>query len=373
MAKLSPRIRVLYAELPGFWLSALRSKPSRLPLPVSARVGKLFRWLRQVRPNLWVLSMRSFFPSTFGGRVGRRLNACIAIAALGRAMRKLRFNSPVLWTYSPFARHLLGRLNERLIVYDCVDDFPSAFYNRPVRALVEEEEAELLRKADLVFVTSEPLLDRKKPFTSNIHWVANAVDFKAFASIYEGKAAPPPTALVDLPRPILGYHGGLVDEPPGFRIDFGLLEDVARKLPDCSLVLIGPVLPRTIERFKPCSNVFFLGPVAYAELPRYIACFDVCMMPYAQNEYTAFSLPLKTHEYMATGKPIVATCLPALKPYGKVIYLAGEHRSFIRAIKTALREGARGAGRRVRLARAHSWDRRVGTLLRLVLERLEPG
>ena len=106
-----------------------------------------------------------------------------------------------------------------------------------------------------------------------------------------------------LPRPIFGYIG-VVDE----RIDYQLIELLA-KTTRGSVVMVGPwtkVDPRTFPR---CKNLHWLGGRDYTDLPAYAKAFDVCLMPFALNEATAFINPTKALEYMATGKPIVSSAV----------------------------------------------------------------
>src|SRR6185436_18708700 len=115
-----------------------------------------------------------------------------------------------------------------------------------------------------------------------------------------------------LPRPIVGFAGNLVAS----KVDFALLHAVVSARRDWTIVLIGPVgadAVRDVRRLAHEPNVRWLGQKAYDELPRHVAAFDVAVIPYASNAYTRSCFPLKLFEYLAAGKPVVASGLPELR------------------------------------------------------------
>src|SRR5439155_9175012 len=50
----------------------------------------------------------------------------------------------------------------------------------------------------------------------------------------------------------------------------------------------------------------------YAELPRYLAAADICLLPAEKVGLMKNIVPIKMYEYMAAGKPVIATRLPGL-------------------------------------------------------------
>ena len=104
-------------------------------------------------------------------------------------------------------------------------------------------------------------------------------------------------------------------------------------------MLIGPVLkidPATLPRQL---NIHYLGPKEYAELPAYLAGWDVALMPFAINESTRFISPTKTPEYLAGGCPVVSTPIrDVVRGYGDsgVVLIADTAQAFIAAVETAL-------------------------------------
>ena len=114
-----------------------------------------------------------------------------------------------------------------------------------------------------------------------------------------------------LPGPIAGFAGNLTAE----KVDFELVEAIARLRPDWSVVLVGPVAGnarREVEGLSRIPNVHALGFRAYGELSAYVSAFSVGLIPYRANDYTRNCSPLKVFEYLAAGKAVVASGVPEL-------------------------------------------------------------
>ena len=122
--------------------------------------------------------------------------------------------------------------------------------------------------------------------------------------------------------------------------------------------------PIVLEEF------FLLGPRPYAELPRYVKGFDACIIPYNQNESTRGSLPMKFFEYLAAGKPVVATDLPTLAEFRAHFYPAHSAEEFSTALQAALNEGLSRTAARMSIAQKYSWDVRMAEIERIVEDTL---
>ena len=130
-----------------------------------------------------------------------------------------------------------------------------------------------------------------------------------------------PADIAQVARPIVGYSGLISG-----RLDLGLLEYVAVKHSEWSLVLIGATDDRRcesgIERLRQMKNIHFLGIKEIRQVPYYIKVFDVCLLPYLINGETENLSALKLYDYMAAGKPIVSMDVPAAKEFARVIHIA---------------------------------------------------
>jgi len=255
----------------------------------------------------------------------------------------------VLWYYTPMAIAFTHGLAPSAVVYDSMDEL-SLFRGAPPALLTRE--AKLLEAADLVFTGGQSLYEAKRERHPDVYAFPSSIDAEHFGLARNG--VPQPADQAALPRPRLGYFG-VIDE----RIDLGLVGAVAAARPDWQIVMVGPVVKIDPETLPRRSNLHYLGIKSYAELPAYLAGWDVALMPFARNESTRFISPTKTPEYLAGGRPVVSTSIrDVVRPYGdqKLVEIADEPEAFVAAAERALDRSAAGEDR-------EEWLRRVDELL----------
>jgi UDP-galactopyranose mutase len=245
-------------------------------------------------------------------------------ASIDRLINEHAISDYVLWYYTPMALGWTRHLSPLATVFDCMDEL-SAFKFAP-RAL-REREAELLRRADVVFTGGQSLYEAKKDKHANIHAFPSSIDRAHFAQARTVTEEPADQASI--PHPRMGFFG-VVDE----RFDTRLLDEIAAARPDWNLVIIGPVVKINESDLPHRPNVHYLGGKSYKELPQYLAGWDVAALLFARNEHTRFISPTKTPEYLAAGKPVVSTSIQdVVRPYGELglVRIADNAADFIRA------------------------------------------
>jgi UDP-galactopyranose mutase len=230
----------------------------------------------------------------------------------------------------PWSRHL----EPVAVVYDCMDEL-SLFRGAPAEML--ERERELIDMADVVFTGGTSLYEAKRTRTSNVHCFPSSVDAVHFRQARATCVEPDDQASI--PHLRLGF-AGVIDE----RMDIELLGALALLRPEWHLVLIGPVVKIDPANLPQLPNIHYLGPKPYAELPQYMAGWDVGLLPFALNESTRYISPTKTPEYLAAGLPVVSTPIrDVVSPYGlaelALIGMTGE--DFVNAVESLL---ARSSG-----------------------------
>jgi len=260
----------------------------------------------------------------------------------------------VLWYYTPMAQGFAAHLAPRAIVYDVMDEL-SLFRGAP--PLLVERETELYRRADIVFTGGASLYAAKRDRHPNVHLFPSSIDAEHFVIARTGLDEPADQR--GIPGPRLGFFG-VIDE----RMDLVLLDDLAAARPDWQIVMVGPVVKIEPAELPVRHNLHYLGPRPYADLPRYIAGWEVALMPWALNESTRFISPTKTPEYLAAGRPVVSTPVKdVVEPYGAegLVHIASTADEFVRGIEAALSEPeSHRAGWLERVDRrlaATSWDR----------------
>jgi glycosyltransferase involved in cell wall biosynthesis len=239
-------------------------------------------------------------------------------------------------------------MNERAIVYDCMDEL-SLFRGAPSEMV--RRERELLAVADVVFAGGPKIWRAKRELNANCFSFGCGVDAKHFARARD-PLLPLPKNLARMPAPVYGYIG-VVDE----RLDYDLVAALADES-DGSVVMVGPWTKVDSASFPLRKNLHWLGGRDYADLPAYAKGFDVCLMPFALNEATQFINPTKALEYMATGKPIVSTAIEdVVDQFSHVVSIAVTPADFIaQAERAALRPDRERLERGLRLVRRNSWE-----------------
>jgi glycosyltransferase involved in cell wall biosynthesis len=251
-------------------------------------------------------------------------------ALLDALLAEHRVREYALWYYTPMALPFTRHLAPVAVAYDCMDEL-SAFRGAPPSLLPRE--AELLARADVVFTGGQSLYEAKLGRHPNVHAFPSSVDVAHFAQARARQ--PDPADQRDLGRPRLGFFG-VVDE----RMDLELVAGLARARPAWQLVVLGPVAKIAPESLPRAANLHWLGQKSYAELPGYLAGWDVAIMPFARNDATRFISPTKTPEYLAAGRPVISTSVrDVVRPYGDrgLVCIADDVDGFVRAAEDLLR------------------------------------
>lgn len=269
----------------------------------------------------------------------------------------------VLYIWRPGFATALSMLRHDLSCYHIDDEYAFGTKDQPI----PEAELSLLQRVDQVIIHSPGLMEKKGHVNPCTHFVPNGVDYSAHAA-----PAPEPEDLRLIPRPRIGYTGWLKKQ-----LNWDLLESLPNRHPDWSFVYVGsvndPDLESRVKRIGLLPNVHILGGKSSADLARYPQHFDVCLMPYRNDGYTRFIYPLKLHEYLASGTPMVATPIRSLESFQSVVELATEPSEWSAAIEKALNDN--GHDRRLArqtVAKEHDWDSLVYRIAQHMADALGP-
>jgi glycosyltransferase involved in cell wall biosynthesis len=317
-------------------------------------------WIRSVDDS-GVIVLRPALPGPVHGFHADHLQAVREL--LADLVRDEALDQCIAWLYTPMALPFAEALPCAALVYDCMDEL-SLFRGAPPELL--EREAELLKKADLVFTGGPSLYQAKKDRHPDVHCFSSSVDADHFRRARPGGEAIEPVEQQSLRSPRLGFYG-VIDE----RLDIPLLDAMATAHPEWQIIMVGPVVkidPAVLPRH---ANLHYVGQRQYDELPGFLAGWDVCILPFALNDSTRFISPTKTLEYMAAERPIVSSPIrDVAEPYGEIVFLGRTPAEFISACERALamEPSARETMvNRMREVVAHtSWERttaRMGALL----------
>ncbi|MFB9079174.1 glycosyltransferase [Flavobacterium procerum] len=227
------------------------------------------------------------------------------------------------WFYSPTFCPLIELFNFDTIIYDCLEDLS---LSKDVTAELIEQEKYLTSRSDIIFTNSKTLYETKNQVHDNVHFFPNSVDEEHFAKALNNISIP--ADIGDLQSPIVGYYG-VIDS----RIDFKLLEETAKNLPNVSFVMIGPLSEITQKDLPNTPNIHYLGMKCYNELPYYLKAFDIAMIPFLLDDAVKYNNPTKTLEYMAAKKPIISTkIIEIMRDYSHCVNLIDNTDDFTNAI-----------------------------------------
>ena len=279
--------------------------------------------------------------------VFRRVNRRLFVPRIARDLHGITGPAPVVVAYPPTRTtlDLISALQPRAVLYDCSDDY-ERFPGAP--GDIAATERELLRLADLVSCTSEPLLEKVRPLRPDAFPSGPAVDYERFAVLQDDRRSKEVGTVC--------FFGSVSRE----RTSLAALRAIAEAGFEVRLLgELGPLdgnLSRT-------PGIDFRGEVPHSELPAALAGVDAFVLPYEVNGLTASISPAKTYECLATGRPVVASPLPALKELAGHVYLAERPDEFVAVLRDLGElETVEKARARIEVSRRNSWEARFAEL-----------
>ncbi|MGB3634451.1 MAG: glycosyltransferase, partial [Rubrobacteraceae bacterium] len=305
-------------------------------------------------PNLIVYSPLTA-PPTWGAF--RSLNRKLFAPRVARDLREIVGEDPVVIAYPPTRTTLdiISQLHLRLLYYDCSEDY-EGFPGIPKDIVATERE--LLINADLISCTAPSLLQKVQTLSPDAFLSGPGVNYEQFAALQDEHIGRSRTVC---------YFGHVGRE----RIDLAVFRLVATA--GFEVRIVGGIGEKE-RRFLDAPGIDYRGEVPHDELPNALAGVDVFLLPYLDNKLTRGISPAKTYECLATGKPVVASPLPALQMLGDGVYLARGPRKFVEILqnldKLETKEKIRA---RTDLARDNSWEARFEEIEKKLWDALENG
>ena len=270
------------------------------------------------------------------------------IEAIGEVMASSGLTNLVALVNLPFWRPLAETLPGALTIYDCMDYHAGFSSNSP--KIIQEEE-HLLKSADLVITTSARLSKLIGQTAENL-LIRNAAEIERFDKVPEYLAYPSE-------RPVVGYLGAIADW-----FDMSLVISAAHRFSGWDFVLVGDTAFCDVAEAKKLRNIKLIGEVPYTDVASWIHSFDVSFIPFKLTELTLCTSPVKVYEYLAAGKPVVATALPELQLMEDQVQIAENAEQFMRLLGNSMAESGdrKRAAQRTEWARQHNWRARVEQL-----------
>ncbi|MDZ7740889.1 MAG: glycosyltransferase [Bacteroidota bacterium] len=359
--------RVLYVNYALDRLTIWRARNKPLIIKRKEVLSGKKEALGRISDNLWSLtppiileSVNKLKPALLFDLVNKR-NAARFAKSIARAMDELNFKDVIIFNDSDFYRsfYLKEQLKPKTYLYYTRDNMLATEYFRRYGLRYESR---LMAKVDAVAANSVYLKDHALKYNPASYYVGQGCDLELF-SLKNVKEKP--HDLASIPSPLIGYIGALKSS----RLDIDLLTGIFKEKQEWQLVLVGP----EDDAFRKSDlhamkNVHFLGPRKLEELPTYTKYFDVAINPQAINELTIGNYPRKIDEYLAIGRPVVATRTRAMSIFEEYVYLAeGNTSDYIEKISQALIENTKKLEQeRIEFAKGHTWENSVNDIYKVI-------
>ena len=354
--------RVLYVNPPVDFFTHFRYRSKKkVQRRIEVLKGRLSD-IEKIDSNIWNLHPNSLVvPINWinSHRLFKKLNQRNAKAFamnIKSAVERLGFKDYILFNDSSMflGLHLKKHLKPDLYTYYVRDNLIKVPY---FQKHGERLEPYVIEQADVVVNNSEYYTDYSSKYNKNSIMVGQGCDLSVFKTKVDDNV---PKDLKPIKGPIIGYVGSLTT----LRLDVDILKYIASERPNWSIVLIGP----EDENFKDTQlhqikNIHFLGFKEIEALSSYVSRFDVAMNPQVVNEITIGNYPRKIDEYLALGKPVVATHTRAMDMFSDYVYLANTKEDYVTLIEKALVEHTSAIGERQRVfAFKHTWEHNVNNI-----------
>lgn len=294
-----------------------------------------------------------------------------AVKTYVRSLQKiLTAKEPViLYIFHPDFYEYVEHIKHDLLVYHAYDDFSKQdSYNEKLKI----QDMAMVEQADIVITSSQLIHDRYHALNKNndVHFIPNGVDFNTFSKTYDE-----PKSLSNIPHPRVCYVGAI-----NKKVDLDLFKKLASDFPIVSFILVGPVNPVYSERASIFSqlitlkNVFYLGNKDASEIASYMSHSDINTMIYTVNNkvWASSGYPLKLHEYLAVGKPVIASDIHAVREFSDVVDIAKKYDDWVAFINKHIKEipTIESINARKVVAKSNTWDTRVQCIIKLIQNKL---
>jgi teichuronic acid biosynthesis glycosyltransferase TuaH len=361
--------RVLYVNPPMDRITRIKQKTDkriqkriRIAKGQSPDIEKIGNNLWNVYPKNTVASIQWIGSHSLFKLLNKR-NTKLLSSDMKSAITRLGFSDFILFNDSSMflGLHLKEFLQPKAYVYYMRDYLVKVPYWQKHG---ERMEPSVVKKADVLTTNSDFFAEFGSQYNANSYMVGQGCDISHFSD--EDDTIKVPVELKNISSPVIGYVGSLTT----LRLDIELLQHIANQRTNWSVVLVGP----EDEDFKKSNlhnlpNVYFLGKKDGSELPNYVKGFDIAINPQLSNNLTIGNYPRKIDEYLAMGKPIIATKTKAMEMFKEYVYLGASKEEYITLIEKALAENSPELeNKRINFAKSHTWTNNVSAIYSAIIK-----
>lgn len=357
MNRLAKDHKVLFVNSLGMRLPSFKKDRNALN-KIIRKLRSIMKFLRKDDNGMFVLTPVSV---PLGSAFGRKANNLFLTLQIKLVTKMLGIKNPVAYVGCPPAIEVLEKLDHSFLIYERTDIFTEmpGIDKDYIKGLDEK----LVKDSDLVLYVNRAMLNDGLKDNPNSILIGHGVDYDHFANAYKNSDIP--SDIADIAKPIVGFFGEISAKTS----DLKLLDFAAKKLPDVSFVMVGPI-SADVSFLREHDNVHFLGQKSYEQIAHYGKVFDVAIMPWNQNKWIEYCNPVKTKEYLALGNPIVTMYYPEIEPYSDYVYVARTNEEFVDGIKNALSEDSEEMRKKRKLSVIEEgWDRKANAIVSMIDDR----
>ena len=348
--KNNPKIdKILTVDyLPHTIKRALRNYKENILIPTKGIIIKKSRFTKIYQPEEKVTVYSTIFNIFSMKKMLRDLNIYL---------KKNGYKNIILWSYYPINVEYFNELEYSVSVFDTVDNWCEHASYKKIKHKIAENYKKIKEKANIIFVLSQSAEEIFSPRKDNIFHITQGVDL----AHYMMKNKLINNDIAKIHHPIIGYIGIIQEN----RINLDLIEYIAKKNLDKSIVLIGPIWNKDHEKLlKTYSNIYLLGKKGYKETPDYINQFDVGIIPHLLNDFIKYTCPMKIYEYLACGIPVVTTDAPGVEQFKNVVSVSNDFEKFNILINEELKNNSQEKREaRIKFIKDHTWEKKVDQML----------
>lgn len=271
----------------------------------------------------------------------------------------------ILYVFHPDYADYVEYIDYNQLVFHAFDDYSkqSSYYEKD-----RQREDKLLAMADKVFAVSTVLQEKLSIRSGrDIEYLPNGVDYDLFSQPPANKA----DTLIDITGPKIGCIGNINE-----KVDLVLAEHLAIARTDINFIFVGGIrnlnsaLAECQNRMTLMPNVYFMGHQPPTNLPAFVHQMDINLMLYRVDDaiWTDSIYPLKMHEYLAAGKPVISSDIDSVRQFRNVIDIALDYPEWLAAIEKIIPSDGMSSvfiedqelvAQRQRVAANNRWQQRV--------------
>jgi glycosyltransferase involved in cell wall biosynthesis len=276
----------------------------------------------------------------------------------------------VLYLFHPKYLDYVDLIPHDLLVYHCYDDFITMPDSKPGMA---NKEHQLCQRADKIITSSEVNRDR---FAADYEredtvFIPNGVDFPLFNEA--SSDAPEFLDVMESDAPCVGYVGSIND-----KVDLRIVDSLTKEKPGVNFVFVGRVNNLSLSnaalwsKILNRSNTYHYPSCPREVVPQVLKNMSVNCIYYDLSgaNFSSAGYPLKLHEYLASGVPVVSSGIRSVKSFDDVVAVADENAEWSALIDRAIADPENAPGNksmRIETAKDNSWDNRILTLIDHIL------